>query len=154
MITDTSTVYLPLKTKVFVELIDFLREKGSDRDPASILEPAIMLWQHFADEEPDVWMPEVSERPQHLGYMWKNLLLPPGTNIRMTYKHVAHHANIEGDDFTYQGKKTSPSEFANTVANGTARNAWRDLWVKRPHDRDFRLADEIRRAEGKGPVGL
>jgi hypothetical protein len=84
--------------------------------------------------------------------MWKNLLLPPGTNIRMTYKYVAHHANIEGDNFIYQGKKTSPSEFANTVANGTSRNAWRDLWIKRPHDRDFRLADEIRRAEGKGGV--
>jgi hypothetical protein len=81
--------------------------------------------------------------------MWKNLLLPPGTKIRMTYKHVAHHASIEGDDFIYQDKKTSPSEFANKVANGTSRNAWRDLWIKRPDDRDFRLADEIRRSERK-----
>ena len=35
----------------------------------------------------------------------------------------------------------SPSEFANKAADGTARNACRDLWSKRPRDRDFRLAD-------------
>ena len=63
----------------------------------------------------------------------------------MTYKGSTYHAAVAGDDFIYDGKKTTPSEFANTVAGGTSRNAWRDLWIKRPRDRDFRLADEIRR---------
>jgi hypothetical protein len=39
----------------------------------------------------------------------------------------------------------SPSEFANQVAGGTNRNAWRDLWIKRPHDSEFHLADDLRR---------
>jgi hypothetical protein len=56
---------------------------------------------------------------------------------------------VDGDDFVYDGKKMSPRAFANTVAAGTARNAWRDLWLKRPTDREFRLADEIRRSNGK-----
>ena len=146
MVTPTSTVCVPIKTSLFLELVDFVREKGSDRDPTSVIESAIDYWIDNASWKIEDLMPEVIERPQHLGYMWKNLLLPPGTQIRMTYKHVAHHASIEGDDFIYEGKKTSPSEFANRVANGTSRNAWRDLWIKRPHDREFRLADEIRRS--------
>jgi hypothetical protein len=63
----------------------------------------------------------------------------------MTYKGATYHASIEGDNFVYEGRSISPSEFANTVAGGTARNAWRDLWIKRPSDHDFRMADDLRR---------
>ena len=94
-------------------------------------------------------MPEVFETPQHLGYHWKPLFLPPGTKVRMTYKGGTFHVAVDGDDFIYDGKKMSPSEFAKTVAAGTARNAWRDLWLKRPTDRDFRLADDVRRSTDK-----
>jgi hypothetical protein len=133
---------------LFVELVDFLRSKGSDRDPVDTVEAAIEYWLNNADWKTEDLMPEIFERPQYLGYHWKSILLPPGTQVRMTYKGTTHHASVEGDDFLYEGEKMSPSEFANRVADGTARNAWRDLWIKRPRDRDFRLADELRR----GPV--
>ena len=141
----TSTLGVPVSTELFVRLVDFLREKGSDRDPAATVVDAIEYWLENAAWKTEDLMPEVVERPNFHGYVWKSLLLTPGTRIRMTYKGKTSHAEIVGDDFLYEGKKISPSEFANTVADGTARNAWRDLWIKRPRDRDFRLADDLRR---------
>ena len=149
MTTIDSTISIPVRAALFLELADFLREKGSDRDPIRTVTDAIVYWMENAEWKTEDLMPEIFERPQYLGHNWKGLLLPPGTQVRMTYKGAVYHARIEGDDFIYQGEKMSPSEFANTVAGGTARNAWRDLWIKRPRDRDFRLADEIRRTEGK-----
>jgi hypothetical protein len=139
------TIAVPVDTKLFIGLVDFLREKGSDRDPIAVIDTAIAYWMENADWKTEDLMPEVFKRPQHLGYQWKILRLPPGTKVRMKYKGVTHHASVDGDDFIYEGKKTTPSEFANQVAGGTARNAWRDLWIKRPEDRDFRLADDLRR---------
>jgi hypothetical protein len=139
-----STISIPVSTQQFVRLVDFLREKGSDRDPVDAVEGAIDYWIQNANGKTEDLMPEVFERENYRGYQWKSLLLPPGTKVRMTYKADTYHAAIEGDDFIYKGKKISPSEFANTVACGTARNAWRDLWIKRPQDRDFRLADDLR----------
>jgi hypothetical protein len=140
-----STIAVPVSTELFVGLVDFLREKGSDRDPVAVIENAIWYWIDNADWKTEDLMPEVFERPQHLGYQWKTLRLPPGTKVRMKYKGTTYHASVEGDDFLYEAKKISPSEFANQVASGTARNAWRDLWIKRPEDQDFRLADDLRR---------
>jgi hypothetical protein len=145
----TSTISIPISTDRFVRLVDFLREKGSGRDPVDAVGGAIDYWIENADWKTKDLMPEVFEEPKHLGYHWKPLLLPPGTKVRMTYKSETFHAAVDGDDFIYDGKKMSPSEFANTVASGTARNAWRDLWLKRPTDRDFRLADELRRSNDK-----
>jgi hypothetical protein len=139
-----STVGVPVRTDRFVRLVDFLREKGSDRDPVDAIEGAIDYWIQNANWKTDDLMPEVFERQNYRGYQWKSQLLPPGTQVRMTYKGDTYHAAIEGDDFIYEGKKSSPSDFANTVASGTSRNAWRDLWIKRPQDHEFRLADSLR----------
>ena len=141
----TSTISVPVSTDLFVRLVDFLRERGSDRDPVAAVDSAIEYWLDNASWKAEDLMPEVFERKNFLGYMWKALLLPPGTQVRMTYKGNTYHAAVEGDNFVYESRKMTPSEFANTVAEGTARNAWRDLWIKRPRDREFRLADELRR---------
>ena len=144
-----STISVPVRTELFVKLVNFLKEKGSDRDPVDAVTAAINYWIDNAEWKTEDLMPEIFERPIYLGYHWKTLLLPPGTQVRMSYKNTTYHAQVEGDNFIYQGKRMSPSEFANTAAAGTARNAWRDLWIKRPHDRGFRLADELRRTEDR-----
>jgi hypothetical protein len=143
----TSTIGVLLSTTRFIELVDFLRRKGSDRDPADVIDNAIEYWMTNADWKEEDLMPEIFEQPKHLGYHWRPLLLPPGTKIRMTYKGVTSHAEIVGDDFIYDGSKLSPSAFANMIANDTSRNAWRDLWIKRPSDQDFQLADSLRRPD-------
>lgn len=141
-----STVSIPIRTGLFVELVDFLRDKGSDRDPIKAVEDALEYWISNAEWKTEILLPEVLEKKNFQGYRWKTLLLPPGTRIRMTYKGETYHAEVSGDDFIYDGNKTTPSEFAITIASGTSRNAWRDLWVKRPRDKDFRLADDLRRS--------
>src|SRR5689334_3502501 len=114
-----STISVAIQTKQFLSLVDFLREKGSDRDPVEVIASAIDYWVDNADWKTADLMPEVFERPQHLGYQWKNLRLPSGTKVRMKYRGTTHHAGVEGDNFLYQGKKMSPSEFANQIADGT-----------------------------------
>jgi hypothetical protein len=151
---SASMISTPLSTDLFVRLVDFLREKGSDRDPVNAVHDAVEYWMLNAAWNAGNLMPEVLDKKNFFGYMWKSLLLPHGTKIRMNYKGITSHAEISGDNFIYNCKKTTPSEFANTVAGGTARNAWRDLWIKRPHDRDFRLARDLRPASGKSTINL
>lgn len=145
-------VAVPVRSNALIELVDFLRKKGSDRSVSDAVEAALDYWISNAEWKTDELMPEVLERPQHRGYQWKTLLLPPGTQIRMKYKGKVFQAEVRDDDFVFEGRTTTPSEFANHVAAGTARNAWRDLWIKRPQDQAYQLADLLRRKQKSGGV--
>lgn len=79
------------------------------------------------------------------GYRWGQLLLPNGTLIRMDYKHRTFQAAVKFDRINYEGQNYSPSELAKKIAAGTNRNAWRDLWIKRPDDAQWWLADDFRK---------
>jgi hypothetical protein len=83
------------------------------------------------------------------GVHWAPLFLPNGTLVRMDYKRKTFHAAIKRGHLVYKGKTHSPSEFACAVANGTNRNAWRDLLVKRPADSDWTVAEELRTTQRK-----
>jgi len=86
------------------------------------------------------------------GYMWKNLFLPNRTKLRMTYKGTVHEAEIRHQKILYEeqtefeGKPFSPSSLVSKIAEGTSRNAWRDIYIQRPGDRDWILADVARNA--------
>jgi len=138
-----SHVNIPVATSVFLALVDFLRTEGSDRDPVQAVTNAIEYWIENASWKQTDLLPEVFDQPKHMGYWWKHFLMPPGTKIRMKYKGETYHASVEGDAFVYDGKKMTPSAFANKVAGG-ARNAWRDLLIQRPGDSAFRLAEVLR----------
>jgi hypothetical protein len=140
----SGTIGVPVETGLFLQLYDFLKECGSDRDPVDVVQTAIEYWMANAEWKANDLMPETAPPQRHRGYFWKPLLLPPGTVVRMTYKKTTHEAKVVGDDFIYLGEKTSPSMFANKVAGGTSRNAWNDLLVRRPHDREFVPADDLR----------
>jgi hypothetical protein len=64
----------------------------------------------------------------------------------MPYGGRTNEAEIRHEKIFIMGREEifSPSVLASKIANGTSRNAWRDLRVKRPSDREFRLADELR----------
>lgn len=152
---QNSFLNVPIPTDDFLELVDFLRENDSPLDPVLAVRQAIGYWIESSETwGEDDWrrllhigVQEEPERPKSDGYLWKTVLLPPGSSVRMQYKGKTYHASIKGDDFIYDNKSTSPSEFANLVAGGTSRNAWRDLWIKRPQDREFRPADKLRHSE-------
>jgi len=91
------------------------------------------------------------------GYMWKNLFLPNQTKLRITYKGTAHDAEVRHEQIIYEGqaefegKPFSPSSLVSKIAEGTNRNAWRDIYIQRPGDRDWILADVARNAKRVSP---
>lgn len=131
-------VSVPIPTQLFLELAEFLRGKDDPRDPVTVVADAISYWMENAD-----WKPELLRQSVALGYQWKSLFLPDSSELRMQYKGQYHYAKVVGDKLIYEGSATTPGALANTIA-GSSRNAWRDLWVKRPSDPEWRLADDCR----------
>lgn len=132
-------IAIPIPTQQFLELSDFLRSKNDRRDPVLAVRDAIDYWLQNAD-----WKPELLSQNATRGYQWKSLFLPEGTQIRMSYKGTYHYAKVEADEIIYEGKSISPGSLANTITS-SSRNAWRDLWIKRPEDKEWKLSDECRR---------
>ena len=133
-----TNISVPVTTRQFLALADFLRAKGDSRDPVAAVADAIDYWMDNAD-----WKPELLRQRTGCGYQWKSLFLPDSTEVRMQYKGQYRYAKVEGDLLLFEGEPTTPGSLANTIAGGS-RNAWRDLWVKRPNDAEWRLADDLR----------
>jgi len=132
-------VSVPISTATFIGLVDFLREKNSPRDPLEVIEAAIDYWMGNAD-----WKEEIlSPVGVATGYSWKSVFLSSGTVLRIRYNSNYHYAKVEGDKLVYEGVSVSPNQFALKVT-GVARDAWRDVWVKRPGDDDFVVANFLR----------
>ena len=132
-------ISVPISTSTFIGLVDFLREKNSPRDPLEVIEAAIDYWIDNAD-----WKNEIlSPVSMATGYSWKSLFLHSGTALRIRYNSEYHYAKVIGDKLMYDGTSVSPNQFAMMVA-GCARDAWRDVWVKRPGDSDFLVANFLR----------
>ena len=140
-------VSIPIPTAQFVELLDFLRENKDERDPVEVIEFAIEYWMQNAS-----WKPELLARisPESRGYTWSykdhSIFMPHGTDIRMQYKGKYYYAKVEKDEIKFDDKIVTPSTFANLVTK-SSRNAWRDLWIKRPDDKEWIFADDCRRIE-------
>ena len=79
------------------------------------------------------------------GYFWQNVFLPNGTKIKFTYKRKDYYAQIIKQQFVYENKASSPSAFANQVANNTSRNAWHDIWVQFPNENRWQFSNDLRR---------
>lgn len=131
-------IAIPISTLQFLSLAEFLRGNNDQRDPVLVIADAIDYWMENAS-----WKPELLRQSITYGYQWKNLFLPEGTEVRMQYKGQYHYAKVEGDQLLYEGNAVTPGSLANTVA-GSSRNAWRDLWIRRPNDPEWRLADDCR----------
>lgn len=76
--------------------------------------------------------------------VWKELSLPPGTEVRMQYAGSHHFARVKAGKIEDAEGRYSPSEWASKIANGTSRNAWRDLWFKRPTESTWIPAESLR----------
>lgn len=139
-------ISIPVQTRLFLDLAEFLESKGDSRDPVLAVADAIDYWMQNAD-----WKPELIRQAttSALGYQWKSLFLPSGTEVRMQYKGEWYYSKVDGDKLFYEGEAFTPGRLANTIA-GTSRNAWRDLWIKRPGDTEWLLADDCRTAGLQG----
>jgi hypothetical protein len=82
--------------------------------------------------------------PPMRGYQWKSLFLPEGTALRMFIDGEFHYASVEGEHIMYEGRAVSPQGFT-TACGGRCRNAWRDLWVLLPGERQWCMASRLRK---------
>ncbi|WON73560.1 hypothetical protein [Nitrosospira sp. Is2] len=134
------SISVPIPTEQFLEFVNFLQSNSDPRDPVEMVSTAIQYWLDNASCKPEL-LSEVSSAIR--GYQWKNLFLPHGTQIRMQYRGTYSYAKVENDEVIYNGSAISPARLANTIAGGS-RNAWHELWIKRPQDKEWKLADECR----------
>lgn len=122
-----SFVSVPIETDQFVALVHFLNGYGSGEDPVRVIASAIDYWMENADWKEDLLPKKAADG----GYRWKEVFLPDGARLRMKYRNEYHYAEVIGDSVMWNGKPSSPSQFANELTR-SSRNAWRDLEVKRP----------------------
>lgn len=124
------SIQVPLS--VFMDLLDYLRDYGDERDPSYIVALAIDAWLGLARGE-------VACNASSRGYQWKRLFLPERTEVRMLHGGSYRNAHVVGDALMYAGEAMTPSQFAAAVG-GPGRNAWRDLWVRLPGERQWKKA--------------
>lgn len=136
-------ISVPIETSHFLDLVEFLREEKAEYDPVEAIELAINYWVDNAS-----WKPEllVNSTQDNKGFHWKNVFMPNGTSLRMKYRGETYYAKVQGDKIIFDGKWVSPSEFTRLVTK-TSRNAWRDIYIKRPNDLEWVFADNLRVAE-------
>ncbi len=146
-----SQISIPVKTALFLELAEFLETNGSNRDPVEVVSAAIDYWMDNVSWKQDALMPEIAAQ-QAAGYIWMNenvpIFMPHGTAIRMRYKGKNYFAQVQHDEIIYEEVSLSPSALVNKIAGGS-RNAWRDLYIRRPGQPTWELADNMRQQMAK-----
>jgi hypothetical protein len=130
-------VQLPPQT--YLALAAYLQESGSGVDASELAATAIDQWLAQARARA-----ENSHTNPGRGYQWKSLFLPSATRLRMNFDGKFHYAEVDGDEIMFQGESVSPAQMANRIA-GSTRNAWRDLWILFPGERNWKLASLRRR---------
>lgn len=137
-------VSVQISSELFLELANYLQEFGDERDPAEVVEGLLASWLAAARGD-------TNSGNSHIpGFQWKRLFLPEGTELKMLYRGRHAFAKVVGDSVLYDGRPMSPNQFATEVA-GTARNAWRDLWLRLPGQRYWKNATFIRNEQLRGP---
>lgn len=120
------------------QLADHLRLAESDSSFSEAMTEAINGWI-AADK---ARRPQAA--PHSHGYQWKSLFLPDTTELRMTCADANFYGRVVGDDIIFEGRSVSPRGMTLAIA-GDGRNAWRDLWLKLPGERNWKKASCCRR---------
>ena len=147
----TQYVFVPLHAELYAELV----RRSGEADVSPFIEHSVESFLDRTEGDPGIWSAEYIEKLTEkedgeygnpkLGYQWNALFLPNGTKIRMTYKGKDSYAEIRHERLHWREETLSPSQFAARIADGTNRNAWRDLYIQFPGDGSWKLADSLRR---------
>jgi hypothetical protein len=144
-VMDTNVVFVPIPAEMYNELV--IRCGHPTVDVSGYIEHAVSTYlDRTKDDEWSAQYNSIREIDRALenlgtefgdpnkGYQWLTVFLPNDY-----YAEVAH------EQIMYEGEAFSPSSLANRIASGTSRNAWRDFWIKKPRDKEWLLADDVRR---------
>ncbi len=149
-------ICVPISTEIIHEM---LLRSGPQQDISSWIENVV--WDYLdRTQDNDDWSDEYYNYLERKkgesdfkdkygdatkGYRWQELDLPNGTQLYMEYKKKKQFASVKFEKIVFEGESFSPSELARKIANGTTRNAWRDFYIKRPNDKEWKLADVLRK---------
>ena len=149
-------VWLPIHRSIYNE---FILRSGRDEDVAAWIENIVESFFDQTEGDAQIWSDEhrrdvlakenlekeqLSGDPK-LGVHWQHVFLPNGTLLKMKYQGQDYLAHVRHQKIKFNETDCSPSEFASMVANNTSRNAWRDIWIMRPGDKNWTFADDERR---------
>lgn len=118
---------------VYSELLSHLQRTRSTLSPTEAVGCALKLWMEQS---------AVACSPLR-GYQWKELFLPDTTCLRMTYQEMTFFAKVVDDEIIFRGRAVTPRKMTTEIA-GDGRNAWRDLWVQLPDERNWANAARLR----------
>lgn len=153
---DNNIVFVPISTQLYNELV--IRCGKPTADVSGYIEHAVSTYLDRTKD--DGWsaqynaMREIDRALENAengfgdpnkGYQWLTVFLPNGTKLKMAYKGRDYYAEVAHEQIMYEGEAFSPSSLANRIASGTSRNAWRDFWIKKPRDKEWLFADDVRR---------
>ena len=130
-----NTTYVPLKNDLLMKLIARYKENYS-----VAIDDVI---EDFLDRTADDYEFEPGAREG--GYIWDQLELPAGTQLRTRYYDEWQIATLKRGKFYFNNKPyKSPAKVCNAMRGNTSTNAWHMLQVKRPQDIDFSRAEKFR----------
>ena len=138
------TMSVQVPTHTLLDMIEQAGLNGESQDPSAIVLAAVEFWLAAQQKR----APAAAAAVQ--GYQWKSLFLPEGTLIRCVSYGDTHHASVEGDAIVHQGRKLSPNQLAALHAD-SVRNAWNDLYIRRPGDKFYKIARQLRREQAAQP---
>lgn len=138
-------------TPALRELASYLARSGSTLSPDEALDAAVREWI-AAREAGDIARGHGASQRRPGGYQWKCLFLAHGSELRVYHEGRYHYAEVCQDLLMHGGRPLSPRQFVLAVM-GEPRNAWRELWVRRPSDARWKMASVLRREleAGKPP---
>lgn len=134
-----TTVSVQLPTHILLDLIHRLNRRTGSPDVSGAIASAVEFW--LADQKQ---FPKTADPNGLHGYQWKCLFLPEGTVLRSWSYGEHNYACVEGDHIIHKGHEVSPNQFARAFARSN-RNAWDDLFIRRPGDKQFKLASLLRK---------
>lgn len=162
-------VFIPFPRRYYDALV---RYSDGKFNPAEIAELAVERWVGFNAMDPSEWfMESLGDRARDLieeispgetecwdklhfnstdrltqkkDLIWKELTVPHGSAVRMSYRGIDRAARVINGAIDDAGERYSPSEWASLIAEGTQRNAWRDLYFLFPNAKNWSAASALR----------
>jgi hypothetical protein len=139
-------------------IIEIILRSGGRVDPAKLVEDVLESFLDRTRGDAEVWSQGHAEEVAReegdtslakfgvptKGYYWAGVFCPNGTQFKMSYKAKDYFAEVRHQQLFYNDNPCSPSQFARLVANNTSRNAWNDVWIKRPTDAGWVFANSLR----------
>lgn len=133
-----ATEALPIQSSLVQRLQAHLMRRGGAPDLQHALSAAIELW--LAEQS----KLRIGSDPASVrGYQWKSVFLPEGTQLCTRSYGADQYARIVGKELFFRGRAMSPNQFAHWAGRGT-RNAWNDIYVRRPQDKFYIPAKRLR----------